>query len=66
MKSWQLVRHFLFFQIKVMKMDGRVLADMADTEPAHSADRMGTCKLRTMQIKHILYIGLTIMILDKN
>ena len=39
MKSWQLVRHFLFFQIKVMKMDGGVLADIADMEPALSADR---------------------------
>ena len=64
MKSWQLVRHFLFFQIKVMKMDGRVLADMADTESAHSPDRMGTCKPRTMQIKTILYPGLVIV--DKN
>ena len=54
MKSWQLVRHFLFFQIKVMKMDGGVLADIADTEPAHSADRMGACKPRTMQINKIL------------
>ena len=36
-------------------MDGGVLADITDTESAHSAaDRMGACKPRTMQIKNIL------------
>ena len=29
MKSWQLVRHFLFFQIKVMKMDGTRLLELS-------------------------------------
>ena len=58
MKSWQLVRHFLFFQIKVMKMDGGVLADITDTEPAHSAaDRMEHANPEPCKLK-IFYVGL--------